>query len=96
MLALQSIPMVAHGVVSRDADGEVVIVHARTGKVTVINHVGAFIWHCIDGKHTVQEIVEAVVRTFDVSAGRAREDTLAFLQTLADKNLITLSGTNVE
>lgn len=90
MLSLQSVPAVAAGVVSRDADGDAVIVHARSGKVNVVNHVGAFIWNQIDGRKSVQDIIEHVVRTFNVSPEQARQDTIAFLQSLAERNLITL------
>lgn len=91
MLSLQSVPAMAAGVVSRDAEGDAVIVHARSGKVSVVNHVGAFIWNQIDGKKSVQEIIEEVVRAFDVSPEQARADTLAFLQSLAERQLITLN-----
>jgi len=91
MLSLQSIPAVAAGVVSRDAGGDAVIVHARSGKVNVVNYVGAFIWNQIDGKKSVQEIIEEVVRTFDVSPEQAHDDTVAFLQSLAERHLITLN-----
>jgi len=73
MLSLQSIPAVAAGVVSRDAGGDAVIVHARSGKVNVVNYVGAFIWNQI------------------VSPEQAHDDTVAFLQSLAERHLITLN-----
>ena len=83
--------------VSREIAGETIIVpiRGRVGdldSIYTLNEVGASIWNLIDGRTTVSQIVEAICGAFEVTREEAKNDTLEFLQTLQQANLIRPSG----
>lgn len=47
-----------------------------------LNKVGAFIWEQLDGTRTGAEVVEALVKKFEVEPPEAEKDYLEFLTTL--------------
>lgn len=69
-----------------------VIVSPRDGQLSVVNEVGAFVWELINGQNSVDSIVQQLVDNYDVSADQARADVLAFLQALAERQLVTREG----
>ena len=70
-----------------DEDGGLVV---RPGHavIEVLNPVGSRIFALLDGKHTVEAIVETVVAEYDVSEETARDDTAAFLGELESHGLL--------
>ncbi len=55
-----------------------------------LNPVGSRVWELIDGRRSVEEIVEAIAREFDVSREAATRDVTGFVRELLDKGLVTL------
>lgn len=49
-------------------------------------------WELIDGATTVDEIVAAVARGFEVGTDQARTDVLEFVTSLAEAGLISPAG----
>lgn len=47
-----------------------------------LNRLGAFIWEQMDGRADGRAIVERITETFEVDAGRASSDYLAFVSQL--------------
>jgi len=47
------------------------------------------VWELIDGRNSMDEIVEVITREFDVTRERALAAVGAFVQQLLDKSLIT-------
>jgi hypothetical protein len=47
------------------------------------------VWELIDGRRSVDEIVEQIVGEFDVPRERAAEDVGVFVQELLGKGLVT-------
>jgi len=64
------------------------VVQATASAVQVLNPVGSTIFALLDGQHSVAQIVEAVVREYDVSEEVARRDVGVFLDELAEKGLL--------
>jgi len=87
---LTDIPVHAPGVVSRLLDGEAVLVHPRQGMVRVLNAVGARLWELADGRHSVADLVAAIVAEYDVNPARAQADTLAFCEDLLGRGVLAL------
>lgn len=56
--------------------------------VVVLNATGRCVWELLDGKHTVQEIAQALAERFAVSVEQAQEDVAAFLSELAGLGLL--------
>ena len=80
-------PQVAASVV----DGQAVIVMADSGQVTVLNEVGTRVWQLIDGKRSVDQIVQAIVAEYEVTPDVAWQDTEHFLERLVEVQAIILS-----
>jgi len=68
-------------------DGGLVVLPPRS-EVKVLNPVGTKIYSLLDGQHTVEEIVAAVVEEFDVAESQARADVEQFLATLEAEGML--------
>ena len=77
---------------SRIIEGEAVILSLDTKVLRGLNPVGSRVWELIDGRRSVDEIVGAIVKEFDVEPGQAAEDVGRFVQELLDKGLVTHVG----
>ena len=51
-----------------------------------LNEIGTFIWKHCDGKTTVDSIINAVCRTYDVQESRAKRDVTKLIQLLIDEH----------
>ena len=79
--------------VTREIAGETIIVPiwskvADLDSIYTLNEVGSMIWNLIDGKTSVDQIVEAVCGAYDVSPEEARKDVLHFLESKKRQGLI--------
>lgn len=54
-----------------------------------LSEVGGFIWRRCDGRHSLDAIVEAMVRDYEVPEDTARSDVGEFLADLEASGLIT-------
>jgi hypothetical protein len=52
-------------------------------KIYTLNDVGAFIWEQIDGRRPVEQIVELVASTYEVTADEAERDVTEYLRLLS-------------
>lgn len=74
-------------VVWRAIAGESLLVPIRASAADLssiysLNELGAFIWETLDGRRTVEEIIECVVREYDVLREEAERDVIEYLTTL--------------
>ena len=76
----------------RVIEGEAVILSLDTKAFRGLNPVGSRVWELIDGRRSVDEIVEVIVREFDVTHEQAAADVQAFVRELLDKGLVTSAG----
>jgi hypothetical protein len=79
--------------VTREVAGETIIVpiKGRVGdldSIYTLNEVGTFIWQHLKTEPTVNQLVDAVTREYDVDSGKAEEDVEGFLESLEDAGLI--------
>ena len=80
-------------VVSRDIQGELVIVPIRSGvgdlnSLYTLNPAGSVLWDFMNEGHTIGEMVERVCDEFDVTATQAQSDIETFLDSLMAEELI--------
>ena len=83
--------------VTRAVADETIVVPITAGvgdldSIYTLNEVGATIWGLIDGTTTVDEIVAAVTRGFEVGSDQARADVLEFVISLTEAGLIRPAG----
>ncbi len=76
-------------------EGGLVVLPSRS-EVKVLNPVGSKVYAMLDGKHSLDEIVAAVVAEFDVGAADARRDVEAFVDELADSGMLATGDAPTE
>jgi len=77
-------------------DGEAVIVSPLDSTLHTLNAAGTVIWEAIDGRTSLATIVARVAARFDVPAERAAADVHAFVDTLRERELLTVSDNPAE
>ncbi len=83
-------PVLHPQVATRTVDGEALIVLADSGQVNVLNPVGTRMWELMDGRHSVQQIADAICDEFDVTEVQAKQDLAEFVQQLIEAKAIVL------
>jgi hypothetical protein len=68
-------------------EGGLVVLPSRS-EVKVLNPVGSKVYSMLDGTHTVDEIIAAVVEEFDVNEADARRDVEGFLAELDSQGML--------
>jgi hypothetical protein len=86
----ESCPHRAPDIIGQMAADELVLVLPIAGEVKVLNEVGAHIWMHIDGQRSVREIAATLCAAFEVEQAQAEADTLAFLEALAQRGMVTV------
>lgn len=71
-------------------DGEAVLILADRSEINVLNQVGALIFELADGQHSVADMVTAITTQFNVGREEAEQDTIDFLQELAELDVLVL------
>ncbi len=84
MVNLQSVPSRSSSVVTRKTGSEYVLVPvtnniADMNSVYTLNETGAFLWELIDGENNIEDMIEAVIRKYDVSEETATVDVFEFI-----------------
>ncbi|MDQ7041762.1 MAG: PqqD family protein [Rhodothermus sp.] len=75
---------------TRFDEGEGVLLHLETRSYYTLNATGVFIWEQLEaGRQTVEEVVEALVSSYEVGREVAERQVRAFLEALQQEGLIT-------
>ncbi|RMG04147.1 MAG: PqqD family protein [Nitrospirae bacterium] len=87
------IPSKTDNVVYRKVAGETILVPvhgdvAKMKKIYILNNLGEFIWERIDGRKSVDEILDEIVENFEVTRDEARKDLNEFINSLKERNLV--------
>lgn len=80
----------ASGQISADLGGTIAIHHIESGYYYALNAVGARVWELIKVQITVGEILQALLREYDVAPERCARDLEALLQGLAERGLLEI------
>lgn len=95
MLAIQSDARFVRNqeVVSRQIDGELIIVPIRRGvgdlnSLYTLNSVGSILWDYMSEGHTLPEMVSRVCDEFEVTTSQALADIQDFLDSMLEEKLI--------
>jgi len=76
-------------VADRIVDGCALILDPRTDQLQRLNEVGSFIWaRIIERSHTSESIRDLLIKEFQVDKDTAQSDLNAFLNKLAERDLI--------
>ena len=73
----------------RQEEDEAILFDPRTGEIKLLNETGAFIYQCLDGKHTRNDIVDELVKKYDILEREVVEaDVDEFLRGMRGAQLI--------
>ena len=75
-------------VLSRELDGEAVLLDLRSGHYFGLNSTGSRVWAALKDGKEAEQIAEGIVEEFDVDLDRALADTRAFIDMLFERGLI--------
>lgn len=56
--------------------------------IYALNEAGTMIWGLIDGKNSVNQIIEAICNAYEVTPEEVEKDTLHFLNSLEEAGMI--------
>lgn len=88
MFDLTTIPRRNQDVLGKTVDDETVLVMPQKGQVKVLNEVGAVVWEMIDGRTTIDQIVEEICTQFHVERLTAERDITKFISDLVDREIV--------
>ena len=84
MIDLKSVPLRSPSIVTRKTGNEYVLVPvtnniADMNSVYTLNDTGAFLWELIDGETNIEDMIEALIREYDIDEKNATDDVTEFI-----------------
>jgi len=77
--------------ISRDLDGEAVILNTKTGVYCSLNQVGARIWQLIQKPAKLIELRGILIMEYNIEPEQCEREVLAFLKEMAGHSLIEIT-----
>lgn len=77
---------------AREVDGELVVLDLPEGEFSVARGVGPRVWGMLTAGRTVDEVVDEIVRRYDLDREQARADIDAFVGSLVEKGMLVREG----
>ena len=87
-----TIIVVAEGLASADLDGEAVLLDIDAGTYYGLNEVGARIMKLVKEPKSVDYLIDTMLQEYEVEAKQLERDLTAFLQEMADRQLIRIEN----
>jgi Coenzyme PQQ synthesis protein D (PqqD) len=93
MTDLKSVPSRSPSVVTRKTGNECILVPvanniADMNSVYTLNETGAFLWELIDGENNLEDMVEALIREYDIDERTATNDVCGFINEMREYLII--------
>ncbi|MGC9396968.1 MAG: pyrroloquinoline quinone biosynthesis peptide chaperone PqqD [Anaerolineae bacterium] len=88
MLSWDDVLAAAPTLVTRESDGELVVVLPEKGKFVVLNATGARVLQLSDGTRTLREIADTLSAEFDADQTQVEADVLRFAQALVERGAL--------
>ncbi len=90
MEKLKLYPIKSDCTAARIVDGEAVVVLPMESEINTFNEVGTRIWELADGSASIMDIIDSILKEFEIDAKNAAQDTCEFLNELVEKKIIVL------
>jgi hypothetical protein len=87
-ITLASQVRLADDVVFRDLQGEIVILHLKTGVYSGLDPVATRLWHLIREHGCLQKVLDSLLEEYKVTAAQGEGDLLRFVAQLREQQLI--------
>lgn len=75
-------------IISREVEGETVLLNEENEEIHQLNHTASFIWKCCNGENTVDDIVKLLHDEFHTESIDIRNDVINIISSLKKLNLI--------
>lgn len=69
-------------------DDEIILMHPKTGDYFVFNPVASHIWELLAEPRSIQNIIQQLVRSYEVEPSLCESETRQYLQDLYEKSFI--------
>ena len=89
-ILLSSTIRTSENIVSRNLQGELILLNLKTNLYCGLDHVGTKIWQLINKHKILNEVLNELMKEYDVSEAKCTEDLLNFLSMLKEKELIEI------
>ncbi len=83
-------------VAAKVLDGELIVINLDTGYYYASTGAGVAIWQQIEAGASLRQVVDALVRQYDVAPERAQSDARAFIEKLTVESLLVPGGASRE
>ncbi len=91
MMTEQSTVVVTPGLTAADLGGEAVVLDPNSGRYYGLNELGARIFDLVRKPRSVERIMDALLQEYDVKESKLKEDLLAFLHEMEQRQLIEIT-----
>lgn len=75
-------------VLSRDLQGEQVILDLSSGVYFGLDPMGTRIWHLLQEHQSLQKVLDSLVEEYEVTEAQCTQDLLSFVALLLEKRLV--------
>lgn len=76
-------------ILETDIDGEISLYNPASENVTILNGTASDVWLLCDGRHSTEEIVSLLAKSYGVDAGQIRDEVTATITEFIDAGLLT-------
>jgi ornithine carbamoyltransferase len=81
----------ADTVFAQEVDGEMVLLDMNSENYFGLDTVGTDIWHAMQGKESLQEVLEVLLDQYEVEEDVLKKDLLDFVAKLQESGLVEVS-----
>ena len=86
---LGAVPVPAEGLTIRQIGNETIILTEEGEELHTLDETGTFVWKAIDGKKSLNRILDLICVEYEVTHDRARDDLIVFVEALKGKGIIS-------
>lgn len=91
-ISLESNVAISSDVVSRDLEGEAVILNLESGTYFGLDPVGTRIWSLLQASGSLRRAFDVMLQEYDVAPQKLEDDMLRLVRELCAKGLLCLSS----
>lgn len=73
-----------------EIDDEIVMLSVKNGEYYNLNKVGSYIWNLLEKPNTFENLIKALLNSYDVDKKTCIDDTLPLIEELVIKGLINV------
>lgn len=89
MNPMERIPVINNHLTVREIGEEIIILSEEDQEIHNLEGTAAFLWKSINGKSSIQEICNNLLKEYEVSVEQAQKDILEFFDDCEKKRLVS-------